>query len=54
MGRVAKFQNLGAKQELSYMTSFVNPKANQTLQLTSHEVAKCLSYCSANFTTHTP
>jgi len=31
-----------AKQELSFLTSFVNPKANETLQLTSHEVTKCL------------
>jgi len=51
--REGKVSEPGAKQELSFMTSFVNPKANETLQLTSHEVTKCLTYCSANFTTHT-
>jgi hypothetical protein len=51
--RWSKVSEPRAKQELSFMTSFVNPKANQTLQLTSREVTPCLTYCSANFTTHT-
>lgn len=50
----AKFRNLGLNRNSPFLTSFVNPKANETLQLTSHEVRKCLTYCSANFTTHIP